>query len=93
MTDFRIIPAQHRERTVSGIRYGLLIPNHPRGTPGYDGPLSRDEAYRETGSWYRQGDYIASWETWELACAAAYALGMTDREVQTVSVYVPENLP
>ena len=63
MSDFRIIPAQKMNlQTKSGTRYGFVIRHHPCGIPA-------DHSY------YKAGDFVASWATLEEAEAAAYCMG------------------
>ena len=92
MKTARIVPAQHMDRAVHGkTRYAIVIPNHPRGLDrGYEGPLSRDDAYRVGKGYYRKGDYIASWGTFEEAHAAAINLGMGKEDIRESFILKPD---
>lgn len=79
MKNFRIMPAMHMERQkMSGQRYALLVPNHPLGQ-------------KSDGRFIAAGDYIASWETQREAEIARYVLGIPERQIQHISVFVPDN--
>ena len=76
---FRIVPRLKRERAKNGSRYGFVIPNHPLGISTPKQP-----------SFFKSGDYVASWETWEEAVCAAGCVGVSPYEIHRVYLAVPE---
>ncbi len=78
MTTFRIVPRQHTAKQ-SGQRYGFVIPNHPLGIT------------KTAGAGFPVGSYLASWDTFDEAVAAALCVGLDPYStVESVSVFVPD---
>lgn len=76
---FRIVPAQNRPLYSSETRYGFVISNHPRGI-------------EETTTYYKRGDYIASWATYKEAVCAALCLRLDPlTSIKWISYYAPVN--